>query len=130
MRRVCRRAEQSRQLEHYRTKIQTGYSVSSWLELATQSSREVKSPANPVLEKLTLRILFSHQYKYPSFSQNMCGYSERKTLRDVSSKHPPIRESYSFLERNLCSLFSFPLSLSYLLRGDFYSNTTYTHIEC
>ena len=84
-----REAEQSCQLEHYRTKIQTGHSVSSPLELATQLSREVKSPANPVLENLTLRISFSHQYKYPSFPQNMCGHSERKTLREVSSKHPP-----------------------------------------
>ena len=69
--RACRGAEQSCQLEHYRTKIQTGHSVSSRLELATQSSCEVKSPANPVLEKLTLCIPFSHQYKYPSFPQDM-----------------------------------------------------------
>ena len=87
--RACRGAEQSCQLEHYRTKIQTDYSVSLRLELTTQSSREVKSPANPVLENLTHRIPFSHQYKYPSFPQNMGGYSERKTLREVSSKHPP-----------------------------------------
>ena len=88
-RRARRGAEQSCQLEHYRTKIQNSHLVSSRLELATQLSREVKSPASPVLEKLTLRILFSHQYKYPSFPQNMCGHSERKTLREVSSKHPP-----------------------------------------
>ena len=129
-RRACKGAEQSCQLEHYRTKIQTGHSANSRLELATQSSREVKSPASPVLEKLTIRIPFSHQYKYPSFPQNMGGYSERKTLREVSSNTKPIRESYSFLERNLYSLFSFPLSLSYLLRGDFYPNTTHTHLEC
>ena len=127
---ACMGAEQSYQLEHYRTKIQTSHSVSSRLELATQSSHEVKSPANPVLKNLTLRIPFSHQYKYPSFPQNMGGYSERKTLREVSSNTQPIRESYSFLERNLYSLFSFPLSLSYLLRGDFYPNTTHTHLEC
>ena len=83
--RACRGAEQSCQLEHYRTKIQTGHSVSSRLELATQSSRQ---PAL-FLEKLTLRIPFSHQYKYPSFPQNRCGHSERKTLREVSSKQPP-----------------------------------------
>ena len=82
--RACRGVEQSCQLEHYRTKIQIGHSVSSRLELATQSSREVKSAANLVLEKLTLRIPFSHQYKYPSFPQNMCGYSERKIVREVS----------------------------------------------
>ena len=87
--RACRGAEQSCQLEHYKTKIQTGHSASSRLELTTQSSREVKSPTSPVLEKLTLCIPFSHQYKYPSFPQNKCGHSERKTLREVSSKHPP-----------------------------------------
>ena len=88
-RKACRGAKQSCHLEHYRTKIQTGHSVSSRLELATQSSREVKSLATPVLEKLTRRIPFIHQYKYPSFPQNMCGHSERKTLREVSLKHPP-----------------------------------------
>ena len=87
--RACRGAEKSCQLEHYRTKIQTGHLVSSRLELATQSSRNVKLPASPVLKKLTLCIPFSHQYKYPSFPQNMCDYSERKTLREISSKHPP-----------------------------------------
>ena len=59
-------------------KIQTGHSVSSQLELATQLSREVKSPASLVLEKLTLRIPFSHQYKYPSFPQNMGGHAGKK----------------------------------------------------
>ena len=88
-RKACRGAKQLCQLEHYRTKIQTGHSVSLRLKLATQSSRKVKSPVSPVLEKLILRIPFLHQYKYPSFPQNMCGYSERKTLREVSSKHPP-----------------------------------------
>ena len=56
---------------------------------------------------------------------------ERKTLRNVSTTHPPYYgKSYSFLERNLCSLFSFPLPLLYSLRGDMYPNTTHTHLEC
>ena len=59
-----------------------------------------------------------------------CSYSERKTLREVSTIHPLIRESCPFLERNLCSLFSFPFPLLYLLRGDFYLNTTHTHSKC
>ena len=88
IRRACKGAEQSCQLENYRTKIQTGHSASSRLELATQSSREVKSPASPVLEKLTLRIPFSHQYKYPSFPQNMSGYSERKNPKRGFFKTP------------------------------------------
>ena len=40
------------------------------------------------------------------------------------------RESYSFLERNLCSLLSFSLPLLYPLRGDLYQNTTHAHLEC
>ena len=54
----------------------------------SQVARSSRQPAL-FLEKLTFRIPFSHQYKYPSFPQDMCGYSERKTLREVSSKHPP-----------------------------------------
>ena len=56
---------------------------------------------------------------------------ERKTLRKVSTTHPPyLRESYSFLERNLSSLFSFSLQLLYSLRGNLYPNTNYTHLKC
>ena len=40
-----------------RQKSQAGQAVSSRLELATQSSREVKSPDHPVWEKLTFHIL-------------------------------------------------------------------------
>ena len=59
--------------------------------LNSRLSQVARSSHQPALflEKLTLRILFSHQYKYPSFPQNMCGHSERKTLREVSSKHQP-----------------------------------------
>ena len=37
-------------------KSQASQAVSSWLELATQSSREVKSPDHSVWEKLTFHI--------------------------------------------------------------------------
>ena len=47
----------------------TGRSIISRLDLATQSSREAKLRANPVLEKLTLHIPFSPQYKYPLYPQ-------------------------------------------------------------
>ena len=45
-------------------------------------------------------------------------HSKRKTLDRFSTTHTPIflRERYSSLVRNHCSLFSFPLSLSYLER--------------
>ena len=69
-------------------------------------------------------------YIYPHYPQKWRGHSERKTLREVSTTHPSIRESYPFLERNLCSLFSFPLPLLYLLRGDFYPNTAHTNSKC
>ena len=45
-------------------KSQAGQPVSSRLELATQSSREAKSPNHYVWEKLTFRIPNTHQYKY------------------------------------------------------------------
>ena len=86
---ACKGAEQSRQLEHYRTKVQPGHSVSSQLELATQSSREAKSPTSPILKKLTFHIPHIPYYKYPHSHEMWCDYSERKTLREVSTTHPP-----------------------------------------
>ena len=52
-------------------KVQTDCSVTSKLELATQSSRESKPPASSVLKNLTLRISFSLQYKYLLYSRNV-----------------------------------------------------------
>ena len=52
-------------------KVQTSHSVSSWLGLTTQSSHEAKSPVHYIMEKLTLRIPFSVQYKYPLYPQNI-----------------------------------------------------------
>ena len=43
-------------------KSQAGQAVSLRLELATQPSREVKSPDHPILEKLTFHIPFSPYY--------------------------------------------------------------------
>ena len=47
----------------------TGHSVIARLDLATQSSRESKPRATPVLKNLTFHILFSPQYKYPLYPQ-------------------------------------------------------------
>ena len=64
--RSCTRAKHAEKLNRHAScsttgqKVQIGHSVSSRLELATQSSREAKLPASSVLEKLTLRIPFSH----------------------------------------------------------------------
>ena len=59
------------------------------------------------------------------------GHSERKTLDWFSTTHIPIflRESYSSLVRNHCSLFSIPLHY-HTLRGDLYANTIHTFSEC
>ena len=47
----------------------TGHTVISRLDLATQSSREFKPQATPVLWILTFHILLSLQYKYPLYPQ-------------------------------------------------------------
>ena len=52
-------------------KVQSGHSVSSRLGLATQSSREAKSPVHSIWEKLTLRIPNTQQYKYPLYPWNL-----------------------------------------------------------
>ena len=54
-----------------RQKVQSSHSVSSQLGLATQSSHEAKSPIHFVMKKMTLRILFSLQYKYLLYPQNV-----------------------------------------------------------
>ena len=52
-------------------KVQSGHLVISRLELATQSSCEAKSLIHSVMEKLTLRIPFSLQSKYPLYPRNI-----------------------------------------------------------
>ena len=91
----CTRAKHAGELNSHATWSTTGQKSRLAIKLArdlnsrlSQVARSSRQPAL-FLEKLTLRIPFSHQYKYPSFPQDMCGYSERKTLREVSSKHPP-----------------------------------------
>ena len=57
-------------------KVQSGHLISSRLGLATQLSREVKSPVHSVWEKLTLRIPNTHQYKYPLYPQNVKSFQK------------------------------------------------------
>ena len=52
-------------------KVQSGHSVISQLGLATQLSHETKLLVHSVIEKLTLRIPFSLQCKYPLYSRNV-----------------------------------------------------------
>ena len=75
-------------------KVQTDCSVTSRLELATQSSRESKLPANSVLKNLTLHIPFSPQYKYPLYPRNVESFQ-----REFWERNP--REKQDWLIHNL-----------------------------
>ena len=75
-------------------KVQSGNSVCSQLELATQSSREAKSPASSVLKNLTLSIPFSLQYKYPLYPRNVESFQ-----REYWERNP--REKQDWLIHNL-----------------------------
>ena len=70
-----------------RQKVQTGYSISSRLGLGTQLSHETKSPVHSVLEKLTLRIPFSLQYKYSLYPQNIESFQREFWERNSREKH-------------------------------------------
>ena len=69
-------------------KSQAGQAVFSWLELATQPSREVKSPEHPVWEQLTFHIpshptIYTYIYisLYPRFRESFQRENfERETL--------------------------------------------------
>ena len=75
-----------------RQKVETGHSVTLWLELATQSSRESKPPANSILKNLTLHIPFSPQYKYPLYPRNIESFQrdffKEKPQRKTRLIHP------------------------------------------
>ena len=78
--RWCTRVKHAKKLNRHVScsttgqKVQTSHSINSQLGLATQSSREAKSPVHSVMEKLTLHIPFSLQYKYPLYPQNIDGF--------------------------------------------------------
>ena len=61
----------------------TGHLVTSRLELATQSSREAKPWASPVLKNLTLHIPSSPQYKYPFYPRK-----KKNFLREFWERNP------------------------------------------
>ena len=75
--RKCMQVKHTEKLNHHANcsttgqKVQSGHSVSSRLGLATQSSLEAKSLVHSIMEKLTLCIPFSLQYKYPLYPQNI-----------------------------------------------------------
>ena len=114
---ACKGAEQSCQLEHYKTKFQPGHSVSSRLELATQSSREAKSPTSLVLKKLTFHIPHIPYYKYPHSHEMWCDYSAPLhaprvcTFWRLASCEPPARSNReSLLHCTVLSIFSHSLT--------------------
>ena len=66
-------AEVSRQLFTTGQKSQAGQAVSSWLELATQPSREVKPPEHPIWQNMTFYIpshLTIYIPLYPRFRES------------------------------------------------------------
>ena len=67
-------------------KFQSGHSIDSRLGLATQSSRETKSPVYSVIEKLTLCIHFSLQYKYPLYPRNIESFQREFWERNIWEK--------------------------------------------
>ena len=77
MARRCTQVKHAEKLNRYAgcsttgQKVQSAHSVSSRLGLATQSSLEAKSSVHSIMEKLTLRIPFSLQYKYPLYPRNI-----------------------------------------------------------
>ena len=70
-----------------RQKVQTGHSVSSRLGLMTQSSRKAKSLVHFVIEKLTLRIPFSLQYKYLLYPRNIESFQRENFERETLEKN-------------------------------------------
>ena len=65
MREACRGAKESRQLEHYRTKLP----IWPRSQLTTRFSRRVESPECPVWVKLTFRIPHHLYYIYSHYPQ-------------------------------------------------------------
>ena len=75
--------EVSHQLFTTGQKSQAGQAVCSWLELATQPNREVKSPEHPVWQNMTFTFLLTRLYIYPYTHDSKRASKEnfeRKTL--------------------------------------------------
>ena len=91
---ACGEVEASCQLEHYRTKSP----IWSFSYLAAGTCGSVKSRGQTAsqlcFEKLTIRIPFSHQYKYPLYPRNV-----KRFQREFWEKNP--REKQDWLIHNL-----------------------------
>ena len=69
-----------------RKKSQAGQTLSSWLELVTQPSHEVKSPDHLVWEKVTFHIPFSPYYIY-TLIPTKCRKLLKRILRETLEKN-------------------------------------------
>ena len=91
---ACQKLKRHASWSIIRQKVQTDRSITSRLELATQSSRESKPPASSVLKNLTLHIPFSPQYKDPLYPRNVESFQ-----REYWERNP--REKQDWLIYNL-----------------------------
>ena len=102
-------AEATRQLFTTGQKSQAGQAVCSWLELATQPSRKVKSQEHPVWQNMTFHIP-SHPYTHDLERASRENF-ERETLGKTRLTHPQ-----SFPKRLFKFLYSLPLHCQILER--------------
>ena len=90
-------------------KVQTDRSVTSRLELATQSSHESKPLASFVLKNLTLHIPFLPQYKYPLYLQNVESFQREYWERNPREKQDWLIHNLHIETLQICLLSSSPL---------------------
>ena len=106
--------EASRQLFTTGQNSQAGQAVCSRLELATQPSREIKSPEHPVWQNMTFHIP-SHPTiyipLYPQFRESFQREFLRETLKKTRLTHPQ-----SLPKRLFKFLYSLPLHCQILER--------------
>ena len=94
---------------HVLQKVWTSHSISLRLELATQSSCEAKSPIHYVLEKLTLRIPFSPQYKYLLYPRNVESFQREFWERNRREKQDWLIHNLYIVTLQIPQLSSSPL---------------------
>ena len=89
---TCQACQKLKRYASWSTTVQnrtTSRSVTSRLELATQSSREAKPRASPILKNLTLHIPFSPQYKYPLYP-----WKKESFQREFWERNPRVKQDW------------------------------------
>ena len=97
-------------------KVQTGYSVTSRLELVAQSSREAKPPANFVLKKKTDSSHFTLTLVYIPLIPTKCRELPERILREKPQRKTRLTHPQS-LHRNSSNSSTLFLSIVTSLRG-------------